>query len=318
MNAVQNFGRSNTNSNRKAFTLTELLVVIATMGILAAVVLPTLAGTKTDSKSFQCLNNLKQLATAWILYSDESNDRLVNLSTYQSSPSGSQITANAPQGVPWRTQSALVQQPLPAGVSPFTPAAQKYRIEMGYKQPNTTIVGPLYGFAPNADIVHCPADWRANLPVRIQPYGGPFAWDSYSGSGFLNGESVGDPRMILKRTGITRPADKFVWAEAADTRGENLGSWWLGTYGTPNDSGGPFHAAKFADSPAPFHPAAANFNFCDGHVESHKWQNAATIAFANATSANKDDGSAALTAANQPGNVDLIWVASHYAGPQNP
>jgi prepilin-type N-terminal cleavage/methylation domain-containing protein/prepilin-type processing-associated H-X9-DG protein len=304
---AENLGRANANVNRNAFTLTELLVVIATMGILAAVVLPALAGTKTDSKSFQCLNNLKQLATAWILYSDESNDRLVNLSTYQNN-----------QGVPWRTQITDISPTvLPAGISVGTQAAQKFLIETGFKQPSPTIAGPLYAFAPNVDIVHCPADWRANLPIKYQPYGGPFAWDSYSGSGFLNGEYDygGDPRMILKRSGITRPADKFVWAEGADTRGENLGSWWLENYGSVAAG---FGTAKFSDSPADFHVGFANFNFCDGHVESHKWQDHTTIAYANDTSINKAIGSATLVAAQHAGNVDAIWCASHYAGPQNP
>src|ERR1039458_8163214 len=92
------------------------MVVIATIGILAAVVLPALAGTKTDSKSFQCMNNLKQLATAWILYSDESNDLLVNLSTYESDHGGV-IDPGDRQGVPWRTErSAVSPQIVPVNI----------------------------------------------------------------------------------------------------------------------------------------------------------------------------------------------------------
>ena len=89
-------------------------------------------------------------------------------------------------------------------------------------------------------------------------------------------------------------------------------------YGSPNDPGGPFHSAKFSDSPAAFHPGAANYNFCDGHVESHKWQSTATINYANSLDPSKDDGDLLQDEANFAGNRDTIWVGAHYAGRQNP
>ena len=61
-----------------AFTLTELLVVLATLGILAVLLLPALASTQPrNAKVFQCLNNMRQMAVAWTLYSEDNHDRLV-------------------------------------------------------------------------------------------------------------------------------------------------------------------------------------------------------------------------------------------------
>jgi prepilin-type processing-associated H-X9-DG protein len=50
--------------NRSGSTWVELLVVIATIGILAALVLPTLSGNKRLAQRTQCINNLRQLGLA--------------------------------------------------------------------------------------------------------------------------------------------------------------------------------------------------------------------------------------------------------------
>jgi prepilin-type N-terminal cleavage/methylation domain-containing protein/prepilin-type processing-associated H-X9-DG protein len=53
-----------TNQNIAGFTLTELLVVIAVIAMLAVTLLPALAATKLKELSTQCTGNLRQLAMA--------------------------------------------------------------------------------------------------------------------------------------------------------------------------------------------------------------------------------------------------------------
>ena len=55
-----------------AFTLVELLVVIAIIGILAALLLTVLDRSKQQAQGTYCVNNLKQMQTAWALYADDS------------------------------------------------------------------------------------------------------------------------------------------------------------------------------------------------------------------------------------------------------
>ena len=62
----------------RALSLIELLVVIAVITILAGLLLPALVGTKVRAKRISCMNNLKQLTAAWVMYNGDNAGRLVS------------------------------------------------------------------------------------------------------------------------------------------------------------------------------------------------------------------------------------------------
>jgi len=64
-------------TGRRAFTLIELLVVIAIIAVLMAILMPALHRAKEQGQRAACLNNLKNLQLAWIVYADDNDDRIV-------------------------------------------------------------------------------------------------------------------------------------------------------------------------------------------------------------------------------------------------
>ena len=64
-------GRVPARSGRSAYSLVELLMVVTVIGVLASLVLPTLAKSRKTARRVQCLSNLRQLGLAAQMYWDD-------------------------------------------------------------------------------------------------------------------------------------------------------------------------------------------------------------------------------------------------------
>ncbi len=62
------------NKRERAFTLIELLVVIAIIAILAAILFPVFAKARDRAKATTCLNNMKQVSTAFLGYFQDNDE----------------------------------------------------------------------------------------------------------------------------------------------------------------------------------------------------------------------------------------------------
>ena len=299
INVVQKSKENNT----KAFTLIELLVVIAVIAILAALLLPALNNAKMRGQEAMSISNQKQLATAWVMYNNDNNDNIIGFDCWAQNAKGTMV--NPPTGTyipPWRYE-AQPQMYIPNPPSIGNISAEEKDIlllQTGYKQ------GGLWQYAPNVNVLHDPADKRAEASATAVPPAESFAWGSYSGVCTLRGEN---PTWGLTKAGeILHPSDRFLWVEENDPRGENEGSWQF----TPGTASEGFTDAGFSDHLSDwFNGNTTTFSWADGHAETHKWLDAATLFWSN-----NPDTAPVPSYATAPD--DLVWVAEHEATTNNP
>ena len=77
---------------RKAFTLIELLSVVAIIGVLCAILIPVIGSLRDKVEVAQCASNLRQIYIAIRNYANENNDRILHsrrFNDYSQYPDGS-------------------------------------------------------------------------------------------------------------------------------------------------------------------------------------------------------------------------------------
>lgn len=236
---------------RNAFTLVELLIVIALIAVLAAMLLPALNRAKEKAQGMQCVSNVRQLAFGWFLYSDDFNGRLAyNL--------GGKAGGKDPA---MKTNANWVNNNL------------TWELDSDNTNTATLTEAGLGSYvSKNAHIYRCPADRvlsadqrNAGWSQRVRSYS-MNAMVGNAGELSIHGTNSNNPSYVqfFRMTDIPHPADIFVFVEEhPDSINDG---YFLNV----------FYKNHWNDLPASYHGGAAAFAFADGHAQLHRWARAST------------------------------------------
>lgn len=174
-------------AKQRAFTLIELLVVIAIIAILMAILVPALQRAREQGKRAACLNNLRQLAMAWIMYADENEGKIVNGNTSTGS-----FNKDGTCWVYWPGRSASEVDQIG-----------------GIKR------GLLYPYCPNIKLYKCPTGIRGEVVTYaiVDAMNGYDAIPGATGHIIKNRQQIRNPseRMVFLDEGRLSPSSWTVW-----------------------------------------------------------------------------------------------------------
>ncbi len=225
------------------FTLIELLVVIAIIAILAAMLVPVLSKAKVQAQKTYCMNNLRQIQLAWVMYCNNNDDRIAPVSNHSS------VDPTDPQIQP----GAIESQMFPGDVATLG---------------NFAKLSLLYPYHKSDVLWKCPADTkRTSTGPTIR---------SYSVNGWMNPtlstasqtylHPQGAYRVFKKQSDIRSPSEIYILLE--ESPGTINDAWFVECPDTTN---------QWTDMPASYHNKSSMILFSDGHAENRFWTDGKVI-----------------------------------------
>jgi prepilin-type processing-associated H-X9-DG protein len=232
---------------QKAFTLVELVVIVAVVGVIGLLLAPVLASARLDSRAVLCANNQRQVTMAWNMYVGQG---------------GGLFPPNIDSDPGFSSRSWV------NGILDYngsTDDTNTYCL--------TGINACLSRYIKNAAVYKCPADQsrqfgKTGLPrnrsISMNAAIGPNDMGTTGNQGQWLPQGAGY-KVYIRMADVVQPSPANLWLlTEEDPDSINGGSFAVEMPTSPQNG-------QWIDFPAKYHEKSCNFAFVDGHVLLHKW-----------------------------------------------
>jgi competence protein ComGC len=262
---------------KQAFTLVELLVVISTIALLLAVLIPSLNKARDAAAMKVCGSNIKQILVAVNMYALETG-RLPH--SYTDYGKEKQVNLNSPL----ERYYSWVCMPIDKSGAYVSGSKVNNENEIrGIK------AGTIFPYLKTEQVYKCPKDTRSK--------DGKGGFRTYSLSQIIaaswTSRSYGTP--VYRLEDLKRPSERLMVIEEGDPRIFNQGAWQIDPAGK-----------SWRDVIAYWHDRGCEIGLADSHVETFKISDKRTIDYFNLYK----DGRETLTSSSPvDDNQDIIKMA---------
>ena len=228
-----------------AFTLIELLTVIAIIGVLAAIIIPTLSRVRSSARRSVCSGNLRQIGQAFQLYAGDNKGLF---------PAPRQADAVDKIGTDSSGKAVYVSTVNASGGS--------WAVEISrYVYRDQADISAVKDTAGGTNIAHCPSyDLLFNSTAKLT------AQSNISTAGYgmnyqlnVSGAAAGaTPKLRFKASAMVTPGKSVLIADSSEFFINAYAGWTASaTYPDGYNNGAPTR-----------HEGSANYLYADGHVAS--------------------------------------------------
>jgi len=267
--------RSYPQKSNAAFTLVELLVVIAVVAIGLTMLSSGLARSGHDVQTTLCLSSKRQMGMAWRLYSADNNGRLAPNYPFGGNDSGTPSWA--------------------AGWLDYTSGSDNTNADLLINHARYSFSAFLGSYVKTPAVFKCPADQSVAIP-RLQNRVRSISLNNYLGDNARTFTTPSRFPILKKYSDIARPALVFTFL---DEREDSIND---GAFLTDPDV-----LYQMVDFPGNYHGNGCSFVFADNHTELHRWRDPRTMPLL------KPPVQLPLNV-NLPGDPDILWIAQHAVG----
>ena len=312
---------------KKGFTLIELLVVITIIALLVSILMPALSKAKQQAFATVCSGNQKALIQAWMMYSTDNNDSLVqnyidnSTAKYTGGSGGKGSWCEPPQapGANGKPDYSVApgtrcyQAGEGAGGNDLN--SLSYDDAQLYRKAGCE-AGLLYKYLKTTEVYHCPGDKKYSLGDDNMHQ----IYRTYTialGAGPYDAEKAGEAQNMCyynydahtKGTRMKTPQEKYIFVEDSyDCAYKNYSDRWLlrtnSSLASVDGMAGNYTLWSRVSTAG--HKTSSTFAFADGHVEEYRWKSKDLMAWFN--------GETDVQATDEQAREDKAWLYRNNPG----